>query len=261
MVMPILLVTFIIYPLPRRAYTSSEYLAIAVEFINAFDIMDMVGDFEFVKHYGTAWEVLYYVSLGTSVILVAFPIKIENEDITWTQKIVVCSHSQVDISNASMTSILDAPIKFTRESSVENVCKTVSNDNNNLRKATIDTSKKERMSGISENRNASIISNSNTVSYNRTVSDQDNKTSLSVDIEKEKNNGTYTRKMYRKIVKVVLTLLFTDIMFSAIRFRIMVKESSADYGFNMFAKNVILACLHISYLLQHFKRLIVAKLS
>ena len=44
LVMLVMLLTFVIYPLPRRAYTYSEYIAVGVEFINAFDTMDMIGD-------------------------------------------------------------------------------------------------------------------------------------------------------------------------------------------------------------------------
>ena len=77
--MVILLLAYMLYPFPKRAYVLGEYLAIAIEFMNAFDIMDMQSDIKFVIHYGLFWVVLYYASLGTSTVLLAFPVKIEDE--------------------------------------------------------------------------------------------------------------------------------------------------------------------------------------
>ena len=53
-----------------------------------------------------------------------------------------------------------------------------------------------------------------------------------------------------KILKVSFTLVFVDIMFASIRFKIMVAEKSVEHGFNMVVKNIILAALHTSYLVQ-----------
>lgn len=53
-----------------------------------------------------------------------------------------------------------------------------------------------------------------------------------------------------KILKVLFTLVFVDIMFASIRFKIMVAEKSIEHGFNMVVKNIILAGLHTSYLVQ-----------
>ena len=39
-------------------------------------------------------------------------------------------------------------------------------------------------------------------------------------------------------------------MFASIRFKIMVAEKSIEHGFNMVVKNIILAGLHTSYLVQ-----------
>lgn len=287
MVMPILLVTFIVYPLPRRAYTSSEYLAIAVEFINAFDIMDMVGDFQFVKHYGIGWEIVYYLSLGTSVILVAFPIKIENEGMVWPATFIVSSQSSFNIScqnGASMTSIIDAPIVFETDRTVERIhylnsvgesTTTVARKHNvqnffdtirassmpNLYKISNSISPSVTMeTDVSTTRGSNVKANNGTnnispLSVERFSTELKNIPNLDEEVDEE------TQKTYRKILKVLLTLVFTDVMFATLRFKIMMKENSAEYGFNMFIKNVILACLHLSYLLQHLKRLVVTKLS
>ena len=53
-----------------------------------------------------------------------------------------------------------------------------------------------------------------------------------------------------KILKVLFTLVFVDIMFASIRFKIMLAEKSVEHGFNMVVKNIILAGLHTSYLVQ-----------
>ena len=109
MVMPLLMFSFIIYPLPQKAYVLSEYLGIALEFMNAFDIMDMLSDLSFALQYGTIWVVVYYLSMSISAILIAFPVKIENEDFVWQKRLVICSQSELNV-DGSMTSIIDAPV-------------------------------------------------------------------------------------------------------------------------------------------------------
>ena len=56
-----------------------------------------------------------------------------------------------------------------------------------------------------------------------------------------------------KILKVSFTLVFVDIMFASVRFKIMVAEKSVEHGFNMVVKNIILAALHSSYLVRMLK--------
>ena len=77
--MVILLLTYIVYPLPRRSYDVGAYLALAVEFLNAFDIMDMLGDIAFIRHYGKGWKAIYYMSMSISVLSLSFPINIEDD--------------------------------------------------------------------------------------------------------------------------------------------------------------------------------------
>ena len=57
---------------------------------------------------------------------------------------------------------------------------------------------------------------------------------------------------FRKFLKALLTLIFVDICFATIRLKVMLTEQSVELGFNMVVKNVILAILHLSYLLRLF---------
>ena len=86
--MVILLLTYIVYPFPRRAYELGAYLALAIEFLNAFDIMDMLGDLAFVRGYGISWLLFYYFSLGISVLLLSFPIKIEEDTVDFPKHFI-----------------------------------------------------------------------------------------------------------------------------------------------------------------------------
>ena len=148
--MVILLLAYMLYPFPKRAYVLGEYLAIAIEFINAFDIMDMQSDIKFVIHYGPAWVALYYASLGTSTVLLAFPIKIEDDTV---------------------------------------------------------------------------------------------------------ESKSSTKFGFWKTIKALFVVIFTDVLFATIRLKIMIDEKSAEYGFNMAVKNILLAILHFCYLLKNGKKL------
>lgn len=274
MVMPILLATFITYPLPRRGYTSSEYLGIAVEFMNAFDIMDMIADVSFVEKYGTKWVVLFYLSLGMSAMLVAFPIKIENEDFVWQRQFVICAHSELTLNHGnSMSSILTAPYVIETETSMHRrisispmVDTGEETNEQSVEKNDIDTS--VSTFHVEE----SVEKNNLKIEYKHTKedhadSDPSQKKVKSILKTKErekrvqkKSENYFTRKVWRKLVKAMLTMIFMDIFFACIRFKIMVTEESAEYGFNMFVKNVILSALHLSYLLQHVRSIIVSKL-
>lgn len=274
MVMPILLATFITYPLPRRGYTSSEYLGIAVEFMNAFDIMDMIADVSFVEKYGTKWVVLFYLSLGMSAMLVAFPIKIENEDFVWQRQFVICAHSELTLNHGnSMSSILTAPYVIETETSMHRrisispmVDTGEETNEQSVEKNDIDTS--VSTFHVEE----SVEKNNLKIEYKHTKedhadSDPSQKKVKSILKTKErekrvqkKSENYFTREVWRKLVKAMLTMIFMDIFFACIRFKIMVTEESAEYGFNMFVKNVILSALHLSYLLQHVRSIIVSKL-
>ena len=81
-----LLVLFqIIYPYPKRPYRTHERLGISMEFLNAYDIMDVVENISCVQM-DDGWIAFYFIGLGISVIHLAFPVGLtgeEEEDPQW----------------------------------------------------------------------------------------------------------------------------------------------------------------------------------
>ncbi|XP_066920562.1 uncharacterized protein [Clytia hemisphaerica] len=250
LVMLVMLLTFVIYPLPQRAYTYSEYIAVGMEFINAFDTMDMIGDLVFVRNYGYGWMTVYYLSLGVTAVLIAFPVKIEEEDIFWSSRQPLVVTSESGILGQSMISILDAPVTFETPFAVQTVHKrssVTSMDVTNSKQ-----SNQQKMNTITPSSTSSPIMDSPT--DDTFVTTRIKRTTL----DRYAMQFSMTRK---KIIKASLTMIFTDAFFAMLRFKIMVAEQSAVHGFNMFVKNVILFCLDFSYLLYHAHSMIVAKLS
>jgi len=250
MVMPTMLLTFIAYPLPRRAYTYSEYIAIGMEFINAFDTMDMIGDLAFIRHYGAAWEVLFYISLGVTAISIAFPIKAESDKYICENKFAVSSYPStvsMAILSESITSSSEAPIATNNDSTIQRA----------QHKA------KNKLSNSSNNIRLNVVSPSESESSKKKVTPDDqweNKGAIKSPERKWNLKRCATinlSKTQKKIIKIVTTVLFTDTFFALLRFKIMVEENSAVHGFNMVMKNLILTCLHLLYLLQHIHSLLI----
>ncbi|XP_065647915.1 uncharacterized protein LOC105844167 isoform X2 [Hydra vulgaris] len=205
MAMPVLLLTFLIYPLPQRAYSGAEYLAIALEFMNAFDIMDMVPDIFYIRGYGNGWFVIFYASLGISVIMLSFPVKIETDDIFWPDLLIKT---------------------FT-------VAKNVSNENS-----------------------FSLLNDPHTIVTTNTAANKQSILSMQQSSTIDKKALKYRKSIFLKMFKSFFTIIFMDGCFALIRFKIMISENSAEIGFNMFVKNVILATLHLNYFLKHLRNLI-----
>ena len=72
--------TYITYPYPDRRYESGEIFAIAIEFLNAFDIMDLVENIGCIQSYTAGWIVIFYIALAVSTILLAFPVGLTEDD-------------------------------------------------------------------------------------------------------------------------------------------------------------------------------------
>ena len=273
LVMLVMLLTFVIYPLPRRAYTYSEYIAVGVEFMNAFDTMDMISDLEFVQKYGPGWEVVFYISLGITAVLIAFPIKIDDDDIVWPQNIKITSQSSTtaapaavdgsDGSQYSLQSILDAPVVFETDFAVQKVYTETDGNGDNSNTQTRRVGNDTTDSYLTEKNNrpssANSISpkqqqrNENGLGKSKRISTKLKKTTL-------ERYVLYFSETQKKVIKVLLTVICTDLFFAVIRYKIMIEEQSAVHGFNMFVKNMILFCLHSSYLLKHVHTLIKNKL-
>ena len=260
MVMPLLMFSFIIYPLPQKAYVLSEYLGIALEFMNAFDIMDMLSDLSFTLQYGLIWVVVYYLSMSISAILIAFPVKIENEDFVWQKRLVICSQSELNV-DGSMTSIIDAPVVLETHFRNQKVQHITAGDTCLIVKESFDKNKQtgERKISVLKECKETCETEQQVACVTEKQENKELRQGTS------KSTVTWSEgtdwKTWRKFFKVILTSIFMDILFATIRFKIMITEYSAEHGFNMFIKNVILAGLHMFYLLQHTKILIVNKLS
>ena len=275
-VMFVLMTTFMIYPLPRRGYTLQEYLGLALEFLNAFDIMDMTGDIAFARKYGGVWRATFFISLGISSLSLAFPIKIESDDFIWPQKIVVCAtineverRNDIDCEEGKVD-VDDVAHAYTNNLHVVDI---------ELDTGTVMAAAKSKAA----RRSGSFIVPA--VIEAHEVGDKNNHIDLNmhpVDNPKVKNSSSspmpsrrpsfvtcheiikepYKDKRLigetrKKMFKIIVTLIFTDVMFAGLRFKIMVTEKSAEHGFNMFLKNVILACLHLFYFSKYLRNLFI----
>ena len=69
-----------LYPYPQRTSKPNENLAIAIELLNAYDIMDMVENITCFQTYSAFLLGLFYMSLMISALHVAFPISLSEED-------------------------------------------------------------------------------------------------------------------------------------------------------------------------------------
>ena len=78
--MALLVLAHMLYPYPQRKPNSNENLAIAIELLNAYDIMDMVENITCFQTYSTVWLGFFYMSLIISALHVAFPISLTEED-------------------------------------------------------------------------------------------------------------------------------------------------------------------------------------
>ena len=85
-VSPLIFFTFILYPRYVRNLQLNEFLGLALELINIFDIMDIVSDLKFINNYGRGWHGIYYMSVGIGILLITFPIEINTDDLVWTDQ-------------------------------------------------------------------------------------------------------------------------------------------------------------------------------
>ena len=85
-----MVVALILYPYPQRVFDeqdpdesiqrSNERFTIAIEFLNAYDIMDLVENVMYIQTYSTGWVVVFYLALVVSTFHLAFPISLTEED-------------------------------------------------------------------------------------------------------------------------------------------------------------------------------------
>ena len=183
----------------------------------------------------------------------------------WPQNIKITSTtdklangSAVDGVEGSI-SILDAPVVFETDFAIQTVyVKTdggVGNNNSQTRRVSNDTT------DSCQTRKNNRPSSANAIS---TKQQQRNGDSQRITTKLKKTAleryALHFSEAQKKVIKVLLTVICTDLFFAIIRFKIMIEERSAVHGFNMFVKNMILFCLHSSYLLQHVHSLIKNKI-
>ena len=189
-----------------------------MELINIFDIMEMMADLKYIILCGTSWVVLYHTAVGMAVILLSFPVQISSDDLAWTM---------VTLEKKS-TYQMDEAEKRTQ--TLENEKSHTNYDVSSDETIEVETGlikKPER-----------ALDEVDCVAYERTLSQQ----KKFVEFDK--------KEYFLKIVKVMATMIFNNIMFAIIRLKIMTTEQSIELGFTMIVKNFLLTVIHLFYLIR-----------
>ena len=79
---PLILLTFILYP-RLKDFELKDYLGLALELINIFDIMELTDDIQYINDYGIFWLILYFISTLTGILLISYPVEIDSDDLNW----------------------------------------------------------------------------------------------------------------------------------------------------------------------------------
>ena len=77
------MLTFILYPRYGKNVALNDYLGLALELINIFDIMELTDDIQYINDYGIFWLVLYFISTLIGVLLISYPVEIDSDDLNW----------------------------------------------------------------------------------------------------------------------------------------------------------------------------------
>ena len=80
---PLILLTFILYPRFGKNFALNDYLGLALELINIFDIMVMTDDLQYINNYGYFWLSTYYISVGMGILLISYSAEINSDDLNW----------------------------------------------------------------------------------------------------------------------------------------------------------------------------------
>ena len=223
---PLLLFTYTLYPRIYNPFTLKDYLGLAMELINIFDIMEMITDLKYIHNYSSVWLAIYNIAVGMAMILISFPIEIGSEDLAWTKK------------------TLEQDSKKELKSDTRKSNQILENVHVKINYGTINDNDTDDKTGFIEKPQSLTISNSS-ASYDE------------VDCYKyvrpEEDQTYNTKESKHKIVKVTCTMIFNNIMFAIIRLRIMITEQSVELGFTMIVKNFILVILHLCYLKRTLK--------
>ena len=74
------MISHTVYPYPQRRMKTSERIAVTLQFLDVFDIMDIVENITCFQTYPKEWLAIFYFSLAVSSIHLAFPIGVTEED-------------------------------------------------------------------------------------------------------------------------------------------------------------------------------------
>ena len=209
---PLILITFILYPRYGNNFALNDYLGLALELINIFDIMEMTDDIQYINNYDVFWLILYFISTLIGILLISYPVEIDSDDLNWEnyQK------------NRNMSSTETRNKKLVSNESRTNY-------------GSFETGEHIKDRTETESR-ALLLTSIRCCKFNKI---------WKFDLKNETD-----RVHLRKLLKALFTLVFVDILFATIRLKIMLTEKSVELGFNMVVKNFILAFLHSSYLLN-----------
>lgn len=258
--MIILLLTYIIYPLPRRSYDIGAYLALAIEFLNAFDIMDMLGDIAFIRNYDVGWRSIYYLSMGISVLLLSFPINIEDDFVDFPRYFfdlaarVMRSRKERKnvVTGAKVNTGFHVEVKD-GSAEVDCICVLKKGDMNDGSEIQKSGREKHQTQESEVNRAGEEIVFKTQRPGNEELCAADRGHNIESKLKRKTTRVEPICETWKRFAKTAATIIFTDVMFATIRLKIMIEEHSVDHGFNMVVKNLILAILHFLYVLKHTK--------
>lgn len=199
--------------------------------INIFDIMEISLDLKYINQYGTLWIVVYDICVGIALLSIAFPIEISSDDLAWSKITVMDLSDKPDL--------------------------TLNNSNFDVKNEGIRKSYGAIVLDDGENKNNQIEHKENSpIPIDESVDKDGSAFVRSPEICQEFIRFNEKKSLF-KIVKVSVVMVFIDIMFATIRFKVMITQQSVHHGFTMIVKNFILAVLHLFYLLRMLKIYIV----
>lgn len=199
--------------------------------INIFDIMEISLDLKYINQYGTLWIVVYDICVGIALLSIAFPIEISSDDLAWSKITVMDLSDKPDL--------------------------TLNNSNFDVKNEGIRKSYGAIVLDDGENKNNQIEHKENSpIPIDESVDKDGSAFVRSPEICQEFIRFNEKKSLF-KIVKVSVMMVFIDIMFATIRFKVMITQQSVHHGFTMIVKNFILTVLHLFYLLRMLKIYIV----
>ena len=193
--------------------------------------MEISLDLKYINQYGTLWIVVYDICVGIALLSIAFPIEISSDDLAWSKITVMDLSDKPDL--------------------------TLNNSNFDVKNERIRKSYGAIVLDDGENKNNQIEHKENSpIPIDESVDKDGSAFVRSPEICQEFIRFNEKKSLF-KIVKVSVVMVFIDIMFATIRFKVMITQQSVHHGFTMIVKNFILAVLHLFYLLRMLKIYIV----